>query len=444
MAHHGGGTWGRAEEARWCEEEGFLHERGCEGGEQLRFQPRVGFGQRNRGRFRPLFGHKPPFGHKLREAGGRARRDGLTSRTGRYFGAPVPRGSNQQVGGNMFKRRWDEPALMKEGGSSRGIGEMTQTKEEAKGGGESKKPGQIKVGDVVFPVNSEVKKGKNCVSEFDDDDDDLLEFDEEPRVIRDKKGDDQKGGARVKVCSRCTQKGHGVADCLGFQHIPHQPLQRNKKTTKKALVHVVGGALSVERLVTLLHKLCPTKWKWEPVPHGKDTFVVLFPSKGELQWAINFGGADVKEGGVATGVRAEFEEWFEEEEGFLLPKVLDVVIEDRCFELKFEVEKKGVDENGEEVEFNLEDWDGDEEDDVLEEVYERVEREEMEENEAGVQQEKIVQLANVGEVVVTPKRASERLMGSSGRHSLEKAKSKKAWMNLDPLSGRVVVSNLKT
>uniref|UniRef100_A0A0E0R8U7 Uncharacterized protein n=1 Tax=Oryza rufipogon TaxID=4529 RepID=A0A0E0R8U7_ORYRU len=289
MAHHGGGTWGRAEEARWCEEEGFLHERGCEGGEQLRFQPRVGFGQRNRGRFRPLFGHKPPFGHKLREAGGRARRDGLTSRTGRYFGAPVPRGSNQQVGGNMFKRRWDEPALMKEGGSSRGIGEMTQTKEEAKGGGESKKPGQIKVGDVVFPVNSEVKKGKNCVSEFDDDDDDLLEFDEEPRV-----------------------------------------------------------------------------------------------------------------------------------------------------------EKKGVDENGEEVEFNLEDWDGDEEDDVLEEVYERVEREEMEENEAGVQQEKIVQLANVGEVLVTPKRASERLMGSSGRHSLEKAKSKKAWMNLDPLSGRVVVSNLKT
>lgn len=73
--------------------------------------------------------------------------------------------------------------------------------------------------------------------------------------------------------------------------------------------------------------------------------------------------------------------------------------------------------------------------DVLEEVYERVEREEMEENEAGVQQEKILQLANVGEVLVTPKRASERLMGSSGRHSLEKAKSRKAWMNLDPLLG---------
>uniref|UniRef100_A0A0E0J298 Uncharacterized protein n=1 Tax=Oryza nivara TaxID=4536 RepID=A0A0E0J298_ORYNI len=91
----------------------------------------------------------------------------------------------------MFKRRWDEPALMKEGGSSRGIGEMTQTKEETKGGGESKKLGQIKVGDVVVPVNSEVKKGKNCVSEFDDDDDDLLEFDEEPWV--EKKGVDENG-----------------------------------------------------------------------------------------------------------------------------------------------------------------------------------------------------------------------------------------------------------
>nr|CAH67405.1 OSIGBa0137D06.6 [Oryza sativa] len=338
---------------------------------------------------------------------------------------------------------------------------MTQTKEEAKGGGGSKKP--------------EVKKGKNYVSEFDDDEDDLLEFDKEPRVIRDKKGDDLKGGARVKVCSRCTQKGHGVADCkvdvycdicdcsehvnhkcpvlklpkpvvqavgyavegLGFQHIPHQPLQRNKNYTKEGS--------------------CAFVW-W-----------CSFGGKGELQRAINFGGADVKEGGVATGVRVEFEEWFEEEEGFLLPKVLDVVIGDHYFELKFEVEKKGVDENGEEVEFNLEDWDGDEEDgniegeesgedneerekgpkmskvddmvtddnhdrDVLEEVYERVEREELEENEVGVQQEKIVQLANVGEVSMTPKRASERLMGSSGRHSLEKAKSRKAWMNLDPLS----------
>lgn len=262
---------------------------------------------------------------------------------------------------------------------------------------------------------------------------------------------------------------------------------------------------------------------------------------------------------MATGVRVEFEEWFEKEEGFLLPKVwvkvfglrkklreyltlwavgsllgatqlvdmkttrknefgrffvavlnpklipkmIDVVIGDHYFELKFEVEKKGVDENGEEVEFSLEDWDGDEEDGnsegeeykennegkereskrtknddmaiddnkenserkenevqeggdqgredvilemaenvldvaverVLGEEYERVEREEEKIDGAVMQQEKVEQLANIEEVLVTPKRASERLMGSSGRHSLEKAKSRKVWMNLDLLSG---------
>lgn len=401
----------------------------------------------------------------------------------------------------------------------------------------------------------------------------------------------------MKVYAKCTQKGHVFADCkidvycdicdsvehvnhkcpvlkfakpvvqavgyavdgLGFQHIPHQPLQRSKKGTKKALVRVVGGSLTIEKLVALLHKLCPAKWKWEQVPQGEEAFVILFPLKSEMQRAINFGGADVKEGGVPTGIRVEFEEWFEEEEGFLLPKVwvkvfglrkklreyltlwamgsllgatqlvdtkttrknefgrffvavlnpklipkmIDVVIGDHYFELKFEVEKKGVDENGEEVEFNLEDWDGDEEDGnsegeeykennegkereskrtknddmaiddnkenserkenevqeggdqgredvilemaenvldvaverVLGEEYERVEREEEKIDGAVMQQEKVEQLANIEEVLVTPKRASERLMGSSGRHSLEKEKSRKVWMNLDLLSG---------
>lgn len=35
----------------------------------------------------------------------------------------------------------------------------------------------------------------------------------------------------------------------------------------------------------------------------------------------------------------------------IIPRKLDVVIGDHYFELKFEVEKKGFDENGEEVEF---------------------------------------------------------------------------------------------
>ena len=124
-----------------------------------------------------------------------------------------------------------------------------------------------------------------------------------------------------------------------------------------------------------------------------------------------FGGADVKGVEGKEGLRLQFEEWQEKEEGFLLPKVwirvlgirkslreykilwavgsmlgstqvvdmettrksdfgriivvvlnplliparLDVVIGDHYFELEFEVEKKGIDENGEEMEV---DWNG--------------------------------------------------------------------------------------
>ena len=126
---------------------------------------------------------------------------------------------------------------------------------------------------------------------------------------------------------------------------------------------------------------------------------------------VTFGGADVKGVEGKEGLRLQFEEWQEKEEGFLLPKVwirvlgirkslreyqilwavgsmlgstqvvdmettrkndfgrimvavlnplliparLDVVIGDHYFEQEFEVEKKGFDENGEEMEV---DWDG--------------------------------------------------------------------------------------
>lgn len=54
--------------------------------------------------------------------------------------------------------------------------------------------------------------------------------------------------------------------------------------------------------------------------HEKDSFVVPFPSKIELQRAIAFGGADVCGTNVPQGVRMQFE-WHEEEDGYLLPKV---------------------------------------------------------------------------------------------------------------------------
>ncbi|XP_022682391.1 uncharacterized protein LOC111257326 [Setaria italica] len=179
-----------------------------------------------------------------------------------------------------------------------------------------------------------------------------------------------------------------------------------------ALIRIGGGQLPKEQVITQLQRLYPGKWKWELEENEDNTFITKFPSKAELQRAIAFGGADVREEGVQTGQRLQFEAWHEKEEGFLLPKVwvrvfglrknlreymnlwavgsmlgstqtvdmevtrenvfgrvcvavlnpllipshLDVVIGDHYFELDFEVEKLGTDENGEEAIF---DWKGD-------------------------------------------------------------------------------------
>lgn len=190
---------------------------------------------------------------------------------------------------------------------------------------------------------------------------------------------------------------------LGFYHIPHPPLSE-KRDAKTALIKVVGRSLSSVQLVTQLQEVVPGRWKWEPVAQYDGSFVVEFPSKAQLRTSINYGSMGIRENGISTGSCLEFEEWHDKDEGFLLPKVwvrvsgirkalmeylnlwailgatqvvdmkttrkndfgrinmtvldpkllpkeLDVVIGDRYFELKFEIEKKGVDENGYEIEW---------------------------------------------------------------------------------------------
>lgn len=162
-----------------------------------------------------------------------------------------------------------------------------------------------------------------------------------------------------KICSRCCQKGHAAANCstviycdicdshehvnhrchilkqprpvahavgyalegLGFYHIPHPPLLKGKKENRTALISCTGGQLTKEQMPAHLRKLFPVKWKWEPVELEGSTFTVLFPSRADLKRAIAFGGADVKETGMANVIRLQFEEWSEKEEGFLLPKI---------------------------------------------------------------------------------------------------------------------------
>ncbi|RLN03631.1 uncharacterized protein C2845_PM13G02530 [Panicum miliaceum] len=112
-----------------------------------------------------------------------------------------------------------------------------------------------------------------------------------------------------------------VVHGLGFYHIPHPPLPRAKKELKSALTSVVGGQLSKEQVQQQLQRIFPGKWDWEITDHVQNTFITKFPSKIDLQRAIAFGGADVREAGVPPGTRLQFEVWHEKEEGFLLPKV---------------------------------------------------------------------------------------------------------------------------
>jgi hypothetical protein len=174
-----------------------------------------------------------------------------------------------------------------------------------------------------------------------------------------------------------------------------------------ALISVEGGQVQLEEVKRQLGRLFPGKWIWELMAHEDNSFLDKFPLKVELQRAIAFGDADIKGKGVTAGARLKFELWQEKEVGFLLPKVwvrvfslrkdlyeflelwvvgsmigstqivdmettrksdfgrilvtvlnpslipkqLDVVIGDHYFELVFEVEKVGIDENGEEMEF---------------------------------------------------------------------------------------------
>jgi len=198
---------------------------------------------------------------------------------------------------------------------------------------------------------------------------------------------------------------------LGFYHIPHPPLPRLKKDSKMARVSVVGGNLSSEQLIEQLKRVVPVKWNWKLKELGEGKFLTQFPSKAELLRSIAYGGVDAKGEGVPHGTRLHFEEWQEKEDGFLLSKVwvrvtsmreslreflilwpvgsllgstqtvdmettrksdfgqvfvavldpkliprrLDVVIGDHYFELVFEVEKRGFDESGEEVDIF---WEG--------------------------------------------------------------------------------------
>jgi hypothetical protein len=162
-------------------------------------------------------------------------------------------------------------------------------------------------------------------------------------------------GKEKSFCFRCWKPGHGKLECvakllcdicgntehltrkcpilkqprllahpcgydvsgLGFYHIPHAPITTGKTDNRTALVTVQGGELSIPQLVAELSRLIPERWHWTVTQQDKQTFVVPFPSRGDLQRSVAFGQANIKE----HGVRLLFEEYKLEEEGLPLQRV---------------------------------------------------------------------------------------------------------------------------
>jgi hypothetical protein len=85
---------------------------------------------------------------------------------------------------------------------------------------------------------------------------------------------------------------------LGFYHISHAPISVGKSDNITALVTVQGGEISISQLVTELSRLIPERWHWNVTQHDNQSFVVPFPSRGDLQQSVAFGKVDMKEHGV--------------------------------------------------------------------------------------------------------------------------------------------------
>jgi hypothetical protein len=103
---------------------------------------------------------------------------------------------------------------------------------------------------------------------------------------------------------------------LGFYHIPHAPITSTKKENRTALVMVEGGVLSIPLLVAELGRLIPERWLRNVTQQDEHSFVVPFPSRGDLHTSVAFGKAEIRE----HGVNLLFEEW-KQEEGLPLPRV---------------------------------------------------------------------------------------------------------------------------
>jgi hypothetical protein len=97
-----------------------------------------------------------------------------------------------------------------------------------------------------------------------------------------------------------------VVDGLGFYYILNFVAIRPKSVAKTTMVRVVEGELTASQVKAEMERLASAKMTWPVEAIGQNKFKIVFPSKGEMQWMIEWGLVHTKDR-KATMVTEEFD-----------------------------------------------------------------------------------------------------------------------------------------
>jgi hypothetical protein len=82
--------------------------------------------------------------------------------------------------------------------------------------------------------------------------------------------------------------GYAV-DGLGFYYIPNSVVVWPRAVVKTALIGVVEGSMNALQVKLEMERLVPAKMTWEVEEIEFFLFKIVFPSKGEMSWMIEWG-----------------------------------------------------------------------------------------------------------------------------------------------------------
>lgn len=109
-----------------------------------------------------------------------------------------------------------------------------------------------------------------------------------------------------------------AADGLGFFHIPLSAGQRIRHDPKAVLVKVTNGQMTINAVISELHRLIPGKWEWVVHDNGDGTFRTIFPSAAKLSRMVEWGKVHTK----VSEAQMEIVEWgVGNEVKYVVPKV---------------------------------------------------------------------------------------------------------------------------